>query len=105
MHWTVLKLTFYNKCVAFAFDSNIVSVHVDTAVAAGVLHGQAADGDGVVHRGSGCYNPAVESFSQGDFAISSVIVKHLFHSLAILSIQIHPDRLMNTSGTSFRRTL
>lgn len=105
MHWTVLKLTSYNKCVAIAFESNSVSVHVDTVVAAGVLHGQVADGDGVVHQGSGCYNPAVESFLQGDFAISSVIVKHLFHSLPILSIQIHPDRLINANGTSFRRTL
>lgn len=105
MHWTALQHTSNNKNVAFAMDSMIIFLHVDTAVETKVLHGQAADGDGVVHQGSGCYNPAVESFLQGDFAISSVIVKHLFHSLPILSIQIHPDRLINANGTSFRRTL
>ena len=54
MHWTVLKLTSYNKSVAIAFDSIIVFIHVDTAVETSVLDGQVADGDGVVHQGSGC---------------------------------------------------
>ena len=105
MHRTALQHTSYNKYVAFALVSMIIFPHVDTAVETSVLHGQAADGDGEVHQGSGCFSPAVESFLQADFVTLSVIVKHLFVFLKLLSIQIQPIILFSIAGTSFRRTL
>lgn len=105
MHWTALQHTSNNKNVAFAMDSMIIFLHVDTAVETKVLHGQAADGDGVVHQGSGCFNPVDELFLRADIASLSVIVEHLFLFLKYLPIQRQPSILFNAAGTSFTGTL
>lgn len=104
MHWTALQHTSYNKYVAFALDSMIIFLHVDTVVETSVLHRQAADGDGVVHQESGCFSPVDEFFLRADIVSLSVIVD-LFLFLKFLPIQIQPSILFNAARMSFSGTL
>lgn len=77
-----------------ACDSSMRKIYEDTSVEARVVHGQPADGDGVVLQRSICLNPVLVSLSRGDVVRCSstrVIVLHLFLLLVILiQIQIHP---------------
>lgn len=101
------KQTFYNNTVDIASHFTFGKLFVHTGVATRVIHGQFANGDGVVLQRAFCLNPVIVSHAQGDFVLwlwLRVIVKHRLLFLT-MSIQIHPIIIVDTGETSCIGTL